>query len=310
MITPGWAGRQETGVRRQESGDRRRVRHGVSGLHAAARTNLPDTRPLVGGIRVANGISLNMRRLAFVLSIGASLVPAQPNWREFSLSPARVQGALNPMGAVRRGTLRARSISARALIAISAGVPPARVLGPDWIDSENYAILAVLADDSQGRLRTRSTAHTSLDDDFQNLFAQEIASRFRLEFQRERQERRGFVLRLSASGIKARRSRSLEGARFMAKGMPIINVRQSLEVQGATLLEFSDWLERRLGVPVVAPGELPDGVWDFRIPWTTGDENSLGEAIRDQVGLELLPGNVTAEYVVISRVERPELGRR
>jgi uncharacterized protein (TIGR03435 family) len=252
-----------------------------------------------------------MRRLAFLLSVGASLAAAQPSWKEFSLGPARLKGPINPRGAVRWGTLRARSLSARTLIAISSGVPPARVLGPDWIDSERYGILAVLADDSKGRLRTRSTAGSTLDDEFQTLFAEEIASRFGLEFHKERRETSGFVLRPEAStDIKARRSRSLEGARFIEKGTPIINVRQSLEVQGATLLEFSDWLERRLGMPVVAAGALPDGVWDFRLRWTTGDERSLREEVRDQVGLEILPSNVTAEYVVISRVERPQLGPR
>jgi uncharacterized protein (TIGR03435 family) len=133
------------------------------------------------------------------------------------------------------------------------------VLGPDWIDSERYGISAVLADDTKGRLRTRSTAGPSLDDEFQTLFAQEIASRFALEFHKERRDARGFVLRPQASAnVKARRSRSLEGARFIEKGTPFINVRSSLEVQGATLLEFTDWLERRLGMPVVAGGPLHD----------------------------------------------------
>jgi uncharacterized protein (TIGR03435 family) len=267
--------------------------------------------PVVPGMRVADWISLTMRRLAFLLWVGASLAAAQPSWKEFSLGPARLKGPINPRGAVRRGTLRARSISARTLIAISTGVSPGRVSGPDWIDSERYGISAILADDSKGRLRTRSTAGSSLDDEFQTLFAQEIGSRFGLEFYKEHRETSGFVLRPEAStGIKARRSRSLEGARFIEKGTPIINVRQSLEVQGATLLEFSGWLERRLGMPIVAAGVLPDGVWDFRLRWTTGDEGSLREAVRDQVGLEIFPSNVTAEYAVIRRVEKPEVGPR
>lgn len=250
-----------------------------------------------------------MRLLAFLLSVGAALASAQPSWKEFSLGPAASKGPINERGSVRLGVLRARSISGRTLIAISTGVPPARVLGPDWIDSERYAISAVLADDSKGRLSTRSAAAAGRDGEFQNLFAQEVGSRFGLQFRKERREASGFVLRPQAStDIKGRRSRSLEGARFIQKGTPIINVRQSLEVQGATLLEFADWLERRLGMPVVAAGAMPDGVWDFRLRWTTKDEISLREAVRGQVGLEILPGNVTAEYVVISRVERPHLG--
>jgi uncharacterized protein (TIGR03435 family) len=235
-------------------------------------------------MRVANWISLTMRGLAFLLSVGASLAAAQPNWKEFSLGPAIPKGPINPRGSVRRGILRAKSISARTLIAISTGLPPPRVLGPDWIDSEHYSVSAVLADDLKGRLRSRSAAGASLNDEFQSLFASEIASRFRLEFQKERRETSGFELRPEASAnVKARRSKSLEGARFNQKGTPIINVRQSLEVQGATLLEFADWLERRLGMPVVAADALPDGVWDFRLRWTTGDKSSLREAVRDQV---------------------------
>jgi hypothetical protein len=139
----------------------------VSGLHASPRAN-PNTRVhLWLASELLTGISPIVRRLALVLSLVASLGDAEPNWKEFSLGPAVPKGPINPRGMVRRGILRARSISARTLIGISTGVPPARVLGPDWIDSECYAISAVLADDSKGRLRDRPATGASRDDEFQ-----------------------------------------------------------------------------------------------------------------------------------------------
>lgn len=200
------------------------------------------------------------------------------------MGPATPYGPVNPRGTVRNGTLRARSISPRTFIAIATGVSRARVLGPDWIDSERYRISAVLASDAK-TLRTRTSGGASVSDEFQLLFGQEIVRRFRMEFQKERRETNGFLVRLPPSvDIKARRAKTLEGARFSESGTPIINTRRTLDVRGATIPEFLEWLEFKLRAPIAATSAAPEGVWDFRIRWTTADQTSLFQAVKEKVG--------------------------
>jgi uncharacterized protein (TIGR03435 family) len=242
------------------------------------------------------------RALPVFLLSGSFLTFAEPGWKEFQLGPASPKGPVNPRGAVRDGTLRARSISARTLLAIAGGVSPSRVMGPDWIDSERYRISAVL-DDAKS-LRARGAGR---NDAFRRLFAQEIVRRFQIEFQRERREASGFEARLSPETvIRAKRSKSLEGAQFRDGGIPVINTRRTLDVRGATIPELLDWLERHwLRAPVVAVGAPIEGVWDFRVRWTTADRDSLLQAVREKVGIEIAPADVSPEYLVIQRIHRP-----
>jgi hypothetical protein len=72
------------------------------------------------------------RRLTLLLPMAISLLNAQPKWQEFSLGPVTPKDPPNSSGTVRKGALHARSISAKSLIAIAAGVSPTRVLGVDW----------------------------------------------------------------------------------------------------------------------------------------------------------------------------------
>ena len=84
------------------------------------------------------------RRFA-LLSIQLSLLAAQPPaWKESSIGPA-IPKASNNAYNVPQGTLRASSISLRSLIGIFAGVPMARIVGPDWMDTEHFAVATTLA---------------------------------------------------------------------------------------------------------------------------------------------------------------------
>lgn len=248
-------------------------------------------------------------RLILLLPVAISLPGAQPAWKEFSLGPMTPKGPPNSDGKVRNGGLRAKSISTRSLIAIAAGVSPTHVLGPDWIDTERFSVAAVLADDSRSRLRTRPSGGAGLDDEFRELFSQEIASRFHLEIRRERRDVRGFVVRPpNGAQLKARQSKSLEGGRFIRKGTPIVNVFSTLDARGTTLQDLCNWLERQLNAPVVSNDGLPIGVWDFRLRWRSGDQTSLRQAVREQVGLDIVEGNTLVEYIVVSPIEKPDFG--
>jgi uncharacterized protein (TIGR03435 family) len=281
----------------------RRKLHTVSKRHGLAHVTAPTSRDLQT-VSAGHGIAI-LRWDSPLYANSIDFLP--PN---FHVGPMTQKGPVNPRGAIRDGALRARSISARTLIAIAMGISPARVLGPDWIDSERYQISAVLTDANARSLRTRLSGSASRNEEFQVLLREEIVRRFGMEFQQERRETSGFAARLPPSGsIKAQRSKTLEGARFKESGTPVLNVRRTLEVRGATMPEFLEWLERFwLRAPVVAISAVPYEVWDFRIRWTTADQSSLFQSVKEKVGIEITPATVSPEYLIIKRIDRPEIG--
>ena len=117
-----------------------------------------------------------LRRLAPLPVLLAVLTAQPPAWQEFSIGPAASKQ--NLINDYRRGVLRASSISLKSLIGIAAGMPEAHILGPDWIDTERYAITAMLSDETRLRLRTRSEDDGHLAMEFRTLLAEELAQRF------------------------------------------------------------------------------------------------------------------------------------
>src|SRR5579863_1213777 len=112
-----------------------------------------------------------LRRCALLL-ITLSWMAGQrlpPTWKEFSMGP--VQHRLrSPVSNIRQGELRAGSISLKSLVGIAAGLPAVRILGPDWLATEQYSVDATLSDESRLRLRTRSKDPVA--EDFRSLLQQ------------------------------------------------------------------------------------------------------------------------------------------
>ena len=227
-------------------------------------------------------------------------------WQEFSLGPA-VRKPLHSSD-VPHGALHASSISLRALIAVAAGLPEQRIVGPEWIATEHYSIAAVLDASSQSRLRRRSEGESSIDSQFRSLLGQELAARFHLEQHREVQDRLAYTLRAAAAAGRSRNLRpssESERARIEESGTPLTNATRRMDAHGATLEALCNRLQRVLQAPVGPDPSLPPGVWDFRLHWKTGDTASLAAALRDQLGLELIAEPRRQEYLVVDRIERP-----
>lgn len=245
------------------------------------------------------------RLLSLLLPLAVFLFGAQATWKEFSLALVTPKGPPHPFAA-HHGALQAGSISVKSLIGIATGMPPTRVLGPDWIDTEHYRVTAVLSDESRVRMRTRKPGDTGVDEEFRSLFIQEIVSRFHLEFHQERRNSIGYLVQpISGGKLKAQKSTSHEGGGFKQTGTYIINVHTALDARGVTLPEFCNWLENRLKAPVTPSSALPGGIWDFRLKWQSVSQDSLLGAIRDQLGLDVKEANTPAEYLIVDRIERP-----
>jgi uncharacterized protein (TIGR03435 family) len=250
-------------------------------------------------------MTLMLRRIA-QMSILASLLAAQPPaWKEFTIGPATPKASNNEYN-VRQGILRAGSISLRSLIGIIGGVPGARIIGPDWMDTDHYAVAAALSDESRLRLRTRSTDDASVGEEFRSMLTQELVQHFHLEFHRETREGLTYTLRSAEGPLKLRPAPPRERTRiFSNRAAAGRNV--TLEARSATFRTIANWLQNYLKYPVAADVSLPSTAYDFRLKWRSKDQPSLFHALKEQLGLELVEDPSSQEYFVVDRVERPAL---
>jgi uncharacterized protein (TIGR03435 family) len=243
-----------------------------------------------------------LRRLA-LLPILLAVSTAQPSaWQEFSIGPAVPKQSL--VNDSRRGVLRAGSISLKSLIGIAAGVPEARILGPDWMDTERYAVTATLSAESRLRLRTPSEDDGSLAVDFRTMLTEELAQRLHLQYHRETRDRLSYTLQLAVGRRMTLRSAPpLERSMLALSRLGSRNT--TLDARSVTFRRIGNWLQGRLKQPVAVDPALPAGAYSFRLRWKSGDQPSLFAALKDQLGLELVEDPRSQEFVVLDRVERP-----
>jgi len=243
-----------------------------------------------------------LRRFALLPILLAALMAQPSAWQEFYIGPAAFMQRL--VNDYRRGMLHAGSISLKSLIGIAAGVPEARILGPDWMDAEHYAIAATLSDETRLRLRTRSEDPARLAEDFKNLLAEELEQRLHLQFHRETRDRLSYTLQaVQGRPLRLRPAPPRERAWI---GLSRPGSRDTtLNVRSATFHQVANWLQRYLKQPVTADPGLPADAFSFRLRWKAHDQPSLFTALKQQLGLELAEDPRSQEFVVVDRVERP-----
>src|SRR5438046_415282 len=108
-----------------------------------------------------------MPRLPKLVALAVCVLSAQvpevpPAWKEFSLSAAALLAPkgppVNANSNIRQGIFHSQSITLKSLIEVATGVPWIHIEGPQWLDTEHYAIAAELTEESRLRLRTRAPA--------------------------------------------------------------------------------------------------------------------------------------------------------
>jgi uncharacterized protein (TIGR03435 family) len=246
------------------------------------------------------------RRFA-LLPAAIFLLTAQPapppTWQEFSIGPATRRIELNP-GSIRQGQLRSNSISLKSLVGVATGVPAVRVLGPEWMSSDHYAVAATLAEESRLRLRTRSPDDPRVVEEFQSLLTHELVQRFHLEFHRENRRSSEFTLQPSeARPLNLRPATARERGRVTINN-PALSPDTTLDARNVTFRSIASWLQNHLNQPVSVAPSLPAGSYDFHLQWKAKDQSSLLAALQQQVGVELVEETRTLEYLVVDRAER------
>jgi uncharacterized protein (TIGR03435 family) len=181
--------------------------------------------------------------------------------------------------------------------------------GPPWLETDKFDIAA--QPDIPG---------TFTDKQLKSMVQKLLADRFQLKFHKDNKELSAYVLTVSKTGSKLKKS---EGD---PTGLPGLWFRQLgvLTVTNATMSDFSHLMQSAvLDRPVVDQTGL-EGRWDFLLKWTPDESQFAGmgvkvppptdaadappplfTAIQEQIGLKLEAGKAPVPVLVLDHVEKP-----
>ena len=218
------------------------------------------------------------------------------------------------------GQITYSRVTLRTVLLTAFGVKEEQILGPGWLDSDRFEIIAKVpagATVQQFRLM------------LQNL----LADRFKLTFHRDTKDLPVYVLAVTRGGPKLQQSKvGGEPACVVSAGGTEpgdaprrATVADAVNHRTCTNMTMTDFVEdlsrlalRYIDRPVVDLTGLK-GTYDFKLEWTTMQNYGLDvgssptgnvggltmfEALEKQLGLRLKPGTAPLETIVIDHAER------
>ena len=199
-----------------------------------------------------------MRREAVISILAVSALLGQTagsaTWKEFTIGPpTRNQSGFSQYG------IRAEGVPLKRALARAYGLPEYAIIGPDWVDTERYAI----------------TGQVENPADFKPLFQQELTTRFHMVAHTETKEVPVFLLKTMEGG--ALKPASGDSPHGLA----------GLRLTHATVAVFAGALADLIRRPVFDETGL-DGSFDLSLYWKSGNMVALQAAAKDQLGLQLV----------------------
>jgi len=184
----------------------------------------------------------------------------------------------------------------KRLIERAYNVKSFQVIGPDWMESLHFDVVAKYPPDTA-------------DADRMVMLQTLLEERFKLAVHRESKERQGYALVVAKGGFKLKPVEP-GGTSSNSDGNGRVT---NLTVTKMSMGGVADYVARRLSETVVDRTEIP-GVYDFKFSFTTDDQNvdgveptgvpSLAAALQDNLGLRLQAQKVPVEFIVVDKVER------
>jgi uncharacterized protein (TIGR03435 family) len=232
----------------------------------------------------------------------------KPQFDVTSVKPAAPEGAGRGYLQIRGGPgtndptrITYTYTSMRRLIETAYRLKQYEVVGPDWIDSQYYDIVAKVPEGA-----TREQVQTML----QNL----LVERFRLETHRESRDVAAYNLVLGKKGIQIKNGKipetALPGFNYATAPGRMTLTAKKLPMRGLTGL-----LSQQLGRPVLDSTGLTD-TYDFVLEFlpesSSGGHDALVEsqapplpiAIQEQLGLKLEPTRSTIQIFVVDKATK------
>lgn len=201
------------------------------------------------------------------------------------------------------------NINALRLFRVGYQVPNFQIVGaPDWFGTERFDVTARAG-------RTVAVA------DLAAMIKSLLADRFGVQVSHEPRPVSGYELRVDRGGASLRRAARpcatarMDQPRATGQEMPCFRATDGeLIARGVTLRMLAQELQGWLGQPVV-DATTDDHLYDFDLAWTpdpgTGTtvdtpSVSLFTAVREQLGLRLVPARPVVDVYVITAAHRPE----
>ena len=281
--------------------DRGRPTHDAYGVRSIPRTFLIDGEGVLRGItgpdRLGEGEIRQLLAGKNVNSGTDSLTPVpvvDPGVGPKPLTQMMIRRTEGNTGQKRsaRGSYEEFGVSLRRLLATANGVPPDRVIGPDWLDD--------------GAWDVSFSVPPALASGMWSLARQVLETTFQIQQHQEKREVEAFVmtvvegrtpsLRPSAEGQKSSRW-NMAGSRQTGlsgggTGMPLAMLGKMV-------------LEKVYGQTIINETGL-EGRYDFDLTVTSNSPEAYTVALRDQLGVDVHKARRPMDYVVIDRAIRPE----
>jgi uncharacterized protein (TIGR03435 family) len=244
-----------------------------------------------------------MGRIAMrvILSVAAAVIVLAPTGRaqspEFDVASIKVNRTESSSFSFRNGEVAATGVSLLGLLRTAYGLGTSRIVGPGWLDSDRYDVLAKSqAGASESNLRLM----------LQNL----LKDRFRMSLHWEKREMPVYEMVVAKDGLKIK---PFDPAQPMSEMKPTPGAVSMMGL--ASMTSLAETISGSAGRPVIDKTGL-HGQYNYRLNFislSTQSENAADPApdffaaIEQQLGLKLEPKRAQVEVLVIDHAERVPL---
>jgi uncharacterized protein (TIGR03435 family) len=233
-----------------------------------------------GTLVARNGLLAIATILAAAILLMVAAVHTQPGgargWQEFSIGPAHGGNtAINP------NAIRSDGMTMALVLSVAYAIPRTRIIGPDWLNQDMFAITAVTPADGSESLR--------------GLLQQELRNRLAAAVHEEEREFAAYVLTAGNGKARLVPAAGRENSNYVHE--------RDLESRQATLADLCGVQQGILGKAVVDETGIA-GRYDFTLSWGDSMERTVTEALDTKFGLTLSPAKRRLPALVIDHVER------
>jgi uncharacterized protein (TIGR03435 family) len=230
----------------------------------------------------------------------ATTANAKPEFEVVTIKPSDPNVSRGTFFTIKGSHVIAANTDLDDLVSLAYGIHTKQIVnGPPWLATDRFDIDGVFG--TQGRPNR---------DQMKLLFQKLLADRFQLAFHHEEKELGVYALTVEKSGPKFTRTdrKPTDSTNFSYTNSIVLTVRN------ASMADFADGMAGTfMDRPVVDQTGLKDR-YDFILKWTpegspAGEDPSappgLYTAIKEQLGLRLVPAKASVHVLAIDRIDKP-----
>ncbi len=180
------------------------------------------------------------------------------------------------------GKFEAQGITLRQAVSSAHQIPASRIVAPAWFDEAKYDMVVA--------------APKGAESDLLPLLQKALEVAFRLRIRRETQETDVLVLRVSKGRTPNVRKPVSSGGSVSRRSGKFTALNSPLRVLTINL----EWILKQ---PIIDETGL-DGKYDFELVWEAAKPESLPQAVREGLGLELIPAKRRVEKLIVEAAEQ------